>query len=82
MKKIFVAAAIIAMFAAVSCKNDKKADEKPAEEAKVECTKDCEKQCCKDESVAGQLQEKAEGAAVQVGSAAIDAAADKVLEKL
>lgn len=78
MKKVFVAAAIIAMFAAVSCKNEKKA-EAPAEEPQKEC---CEGKQCEKEGVASQLENKAEEAAVQVGSAAIDAAADKVIEKL
>lgn len=75
MKKIFVAAAIIAMFAAVSCKNN----EKKAEEAP--CCPETEAPAA-DPTVGDQLQSAAEDAAVEVGTAAIDAAADAVIEKL
>ena len=76
MKKIFVAAAIIAMFAAVSCKNN----EKKAEEAA--CPETEAAAPAADPTVAEQLDAAAQDAAVEVGTAAIDAAADAVLEKL
>lgn len=75
MKKIFVAAAIVAMFAAVSCKNDKKAAEAPAEAPAAE-------EVVAEPTVEEQLQNAAEEQIVEVGSAAIEAAGEKVLENL
>lgn len=77
MKKIFVAAAIIAMFAAVSCKNN----EKKAEEAEAPAAEEVVAPEA-DPTVGEQLDAAAQEAAVEVGTAAIDAAADKILENL
>ena len=71
MKKIFVAAAILAMFAAVSCKSN----EKKAEEA----TAAVEAQA---NEAAATLEDKAKAAAEGVAEKAIDAAADRAAEEL
>ena len=73
MKKIFVAAAILAMFAAVSCKNNEKKNEEaeaPAAEATV---------AAEDPTVADQLKDAAEEKAVEVGTELINKAGDAVL---
>lgn len=72
MKKVFVAAAIIAMFAAVSCKSneEKKVDEAAAQ---VEATATEAQQTIKD-----QAKEAAEG----VASQAIDAAAARATDEI
>ena len=73
MKKIFVAAAILAMFAAVSCKNnEKKAEEKAAEATEAVAAE-------AEATVADQLKDAAEEKAVEVGTELINKAGDAVL---
>lgn len=73
MKKIFVAAAILAMFAAVSCKNnEKKAEEQAPEAAATETV-------APEATVSDQLKDAAEEKAVEVGTELINKAGDAVL---
>lgn len=73
MKKIFVAAAILAMFAAVSCKNnEKKAEEQAPEAAATETV-------APEATAADQLKDAAEEKAVEVGTELINKAGDAVL---
>lgn len=73
MKKIFVAAAILAMFAAVSCKNNEKKAEEQAPEATEAVAAEAEP------TVADQLKDAAEEKAVEVGTELINKAGDAVL---
>lgn len=73
MKKIFVAAAILAMFAAVSCKNNEKKAEEQAPEATETVAAEAEA------TVADQLKDAAEEKAVEVGTELINKAGDAVL---
>ena len=76
MKKIFVAAAILAMFAAVSCKNN----EKKAEEAEAPATETVAEEAAP--TVGEQIEAKAGEAAVEAAGAALDAGVEAVKANL
>ena len=76
MKKIFVAAAILAMFAAVSCKsNEKKAEEQAPEAPATEAVE-------APATVGEQIEAKAGEAAVEAAGAALDAGVEAVKANL
>lgn len=77
MKKIFVAAAILAMFAAVSCKNNEKKAEEAAEAPATETVA-----TEANPTVGEQIEAKAGEAAVEAADAALDAAVENVKANL
>lgn len=77
MKKIFVAAAILAMFAAVSCKNNEKKTEEAAEAPATEAVSEEAPA-----TVGEQIEAAAGEAAVEAAGAVLDAGVEAVKANL